>query len=234
MQPVLALRRIDPLLEQGADLRPPELVFGTRARNKFDLGPDIADVVHGMGRAVAPVRAEQRARLLAHGVLTKGCPDGDAVATLLAYRVDEVVQALLARRTTEVLDVLRADRVTVPVQSRIVPQLLLACWVIQVVDRLAVDEVAARTRGLQLAGAAQLWRKAHLLACDPVSLRTLVVVARVLVSDGETEHHRKKNSSQEGGLHHEKTDRGDSRAVANKVEKCESCLLVGGMLLTRR
>lgn len=158
-QPVIALRRCEPGPEQRADLRSPEVILRELARDKLDIRPDETDIIRRMSGAIASSGAQKRVLFLAGFVLVGCGTDGNAIATFLAHRIDEVVETHLVSRVGEVLHLLRPNGIAVAVQTSVVSKLGSASRIVQIVDSFAVDKVATRTGRLELACSAELRRE---------------------------------------------------------------------------
>lgn len=135
VEPIGVGRVLDPLCENGTDLGE---ILGlqslTRVGDILDPRPDLTYIVPRMCRTVAAGDIEELSNLLPHIVLLDVSPPRDAIAALLADRVDEIIEPLDVIRVGKIGDLLCSHRITVSVVARIASQLSLTCLVFEIVD----------------------------------------------------------------------------------------------------
>ena len=115
-----------------------------------DIWPHLADVKLCMRRAVAAIDLHQRTCGLPLRKLTGLCPHRNAITTLLAHRINEVVEGddvLLVRKIADGAAALHVARV----ETRVAAQSLAALWVGGVVGVHAILEIAAFNARAKLA-----------------------------------------------------------------------------------
>ena len=143
-----ACRTVEPASKNGADLGKVLWLLPARKTDVLDFRPDLANIVPGMGWTVATVRFEEGADGKASVVFLNFGAARNAIAAFFADGVHEIVESLLVGVFVEVFDLLGPDRVALLVESSILLELLSAFVVIEIVDGLAVFEVAVRKERL--------------------------------------------------------------------------------------
>lgn len=207
-EPGIVILALDPLGEQRAKRREFVLVAAgreltVRSDDIADFRPDLADVEPGMRRAIASVDRKQSIILLSLREVCGFRPARDAIATLLANGVHEVIEPLHVTTFGEILDLRFAHRIALTVQAGVVLELRLACGRCHVVDRPAVGEFTRRARCFQATRRAQPAGPYNLLAADVPAERDLVGVAGILTgvrwSGLEEMQQQQQQQQQRGG-----------------------------------
>lgn len=131
----------EPTSNQRADLRQTMSNWNPRNTQCPNLGPDSANIIMCMCRAVSSNQRNQRLSFLHVFKHTNFCVSWDTIATFLANGVDEVVQALAIQIVIKITHLICSNRVAW-VEVHVVLDLSAALWLFDFVNRLTVVEIA--------------------------------------------------------------------------------------------